>query len=56
MALYNKYECKTLDDIVGQDTTIGILKQDIKKNKFPNCYCFAGKYGCGKKQYSKDFC
>ena len=48
MALYNKYECKTLNDIVGQDITIGILKQDIKTNKFPNCYCFAGKYGANR--------
>ena len=55
MALYNKYECKTLDDIVGQDTSIGILKQDIKINKFPNCYCFAGKYGCGKSNTAKIF-
>ena len=55
MALYNKYECKALDDIVGQDTSIGILKHDIETNKFPNCYCFAGKYGCGKSNTAKIF-
>ena len=55
MALYNKYECKTLDDIVGQDTSISILKHDIETNKFPNCYCFAGKYGCGKSNTAKIF-
>lgn len=55
MALYNKYECKTLDDVVGQESTIRILKNDIKTKTFPNCYCFAGKYGCGKSNTAKIF-
>lgn len=43
-----KYRPKKFDDCLSQTSTIKILKQQIEKRSFGNCYLFAGSSGCGK--------
>ena len=43
-----KYRPKKFDDCLSQNSTIKILKQQIEKRSFGNCYLFAGSSGCGK--------
>ncbi len=48
VARYRKYRPKTLDDIVGQDTTVKILKQEALEDRFAHAYIFYGPRGTGK--------
>ncbi len=47
-ALYRKYRPKKLDDLVGQDTNIHILKNAAKSGKLGQAYIFYGSRGTGK--------
>ena len=48
MELYKKYRPKTLDKILGQDSSVKILKSFIAKRKIPHALLFTGPSGCGK--------
>lgn len=39
---------KTLQDVIGQDSVVKILKEQIKNNKLSNVLFFIGNSGCGK--------
>ena len=42
------YRPKTLQEVVGQDVTISVLKKELSLNKIPNSLIFSGTKGCGK--------
>lgn len=46
--LYNKHRPKTLDEFVGNSSTIKSLKSRLKKTEIPNAFLFSGNFGCGK--------
>jgi len=48
MNLYNKYRPQDFDDVVGQDYTVKILKNQIAQNKISSAYLLEGSRGCGK--------
>ena len=45
-----KYRPKVLEDVVGQESIVKILKQQLKTNNIKNSYLFCGSSGCGKAQ------
>ena len=47
-ALYRKYRPKRLEDVLGQDTNIAILKNAAKAGKLGHAYIFHGARGTGK--------
>ena len=47
-ALYRKYRPKKLDDVLGQETNITILKNAAKNNRLGQAYVFYGPRGTGK--------
>ena len=49
-ALYRKYRPKTFDDVVGQETIIRTLKNEINNNKINHAYLFCGPRGTDKNQ------
>lgn len=48
VSLAVKYRPKEFENAIGQNSTIKILKQQLEKKTFGNCYLFAGSSGCGK--------
>lgn len=48
LALYRKYRPRKLDDILGQEETVEILKSAARKNRFAHAYLFYGARGTGK--------
>ncbi len=52
-ALYRKYRPSTLEDVIGQDVIIKILKNAIKLNKVCHAYMFSGPRGIGKTSIAK---
>jgi len=48
LALYRKYRPKTLDEILGQETNVEILKNSAIQNKIGHAYIFYGPRGTGK--------
>lgn len=46
--LYKKYRPKSLDKVVGQSSSIKMLKSFLKKDKLPHTLLFSGPSGCGK--------
>ena len=48
LALYRKYRPKKLDEIIGQETIIQILKNAAAQNKIGHAYLFYGPRGTGK--------
>src|SRR5574344_540288 len=54
-ALYRKYRPKTFDDVVGQETIIKTLKNEINNNKINHAYLFCGPRGTGKTSVAKIF-
>lgn len=48
ITLASKYRPRTFADIVGQQTTVKILEQQIKTGSGVNCYLFVGPAGTGK--------
>jgi DNA polymerase-3 subunit gamma/tau len=47
-ALYRKYRPQKLDDVLGQETNVEILKNAAKSNKLGQAYIFYGARGTGK--------
>ena len=54
-ALYRKYRPKTLDDVLGQDIIVKIIKNSILNNQINHAYLFAGPRGTGKTSIAKIF-
>jgi DNA polymerase III subunit gamma/tau len=52
-ALYRKYRPKTFDDVVGQETIVLTLKNELRFNKFSHAYIFTGPRGTGKTSVAK---
>lgn len=52
-ALYRKYRPSTLEDVIGQDIIIKILKNAINNNKVCHAYMFSGPRGIGKTSIAK---
>ena len=52
-ALYRKYRPSTLEDVIGQDVVIKILKNAIITNKIGHAYLFSGPRGIGKTTIAK---
>ncbi len=48
LALYRKYRPKKLEDLIGQETTVQILKNAAKAGKIGHAYLFYGPRGTGK--------
>ncbi|NCC70503.1 DNA polymerase III subunit gamma/tau [bacterium] len=54
-ALYRKYRPTTFEDVIGQKTTVKILKNSIIENKIGHAYIFSGPRGTGKTSVAKIF-
>ena len=52
-ALYRKYRPKTLEDVVGQNTIVKIIKNSINRNQVNHAYLFTGPRGTGKTSIAK---
>lgn len=48
MELYKKHRPKTLDDIIGNQSTVDTLKNMLQRNTVPHTILFHGPSGCGK--------
>ncbi len=48
LALYRKYRPKKLDDLLGQETTVMILKNAARQERLGHAYLFYGARGTGK--------
>lgn len=55
ISLFNKYRPLTFDDVVGQDTTVSILKKAIETGKIAHGYLFIGNRGLGKTTLARIF-
>lgn len=54
-ALYRMYRPKNFEDIVGQDTIVQILKNQIAEGSISHAYLFSGSRGTGKTSMAKVF-
>lgn len=54
-ALYRQWRPETFDEVVGQDATIRILKNQIKSKRIAHAYLFCGSRGTGKTSTAKVF-
>ena len=52
-ALYRKYRSKTFDEIMGQDSIVKILKNQVKNGNISHAYLFSGTRGTGKTSCAK---
>ena len=55
LALYRKYRSKNLDDIIGQDHIVKILREAIKQGRVAHAYLFTGPRGVGKTSIARIF-
>lgn len=53
MVLHLKYRPRTLDDVVGQPVTVGVLKNAFLYERFANAFLFTGQRGLGKTSLSR---
>ena len=53
--LYRKYRPSTFNEVVGQETTVKILKNSIINDKISHAYLFAGPRGTGKTSLARIF-
>lgn len=53
--LARKWRSQNFDQIIGQDITVGILKNSLYLEKFFPVYLFAGQHGCGKTSTARVF-
>ena len=54
-ALYRKYRPSSLEDVIGQDVVIKILKNAVINDKVGHAYLFSGPRGIGKTSIAKIF-
>ncbi len=54
-ALYREWRPETFDEIVGQDTIVRTLKNQIKSGRIGHAYLFCGPRGTGKTSTAKIF-
>ncbi len=54
-ALYRKWRPKVFEDIIGQDETVTILKNQIKYSNIAHAYLFTGMRGTGKTSTARIF-
>lgn len=54
-ALYRRYRPKTFDEVVGQETTITALKNQLLEERVHHAYLFSGTRGTGKTSVAKIF-
>lgn len=52
-SLYRKYRPKQIDDIVGQNIAVKIIKNSLKTGKINHAYLFSGPRGTGKTTMAK---
>ena len=50
-----KYRPQVLEEIVGQGTTVKILKRSVQSRNFKNAYLFIGSSGTGKTTCARAF-
>lgn len=55
MAIYRDFRPKTFDEVLGQDATIKVLKNQIKTGNISHAYIFSGIRGSGKTSSAKIF-
>lgn len=56
MGLDTKYRPKTYDEVLGQESTVSILKEIVKQEQgFRQSYCFSGPFGTGKTTLARIF-
>ena len=48
MTLYRKYRPKQFSDIVGRDSIVKILTEELKSGRIAHAYLFSGTRGTGK--------
>lgn len=53
--LYLKYRPQTLDEIIGQEEVVKVLKNSIKNDKLSHAYLFTGSRGTGKTTTARAF-
>jgi len=53
--LYLKYRPQTLDEIIGQEDVVKVLKNSIKNDKLSHAYLFTGSRGTGKTTTARAF-
>lgn len=54
-SLATKYRPDNFESVSSQRSVITILRQQLQKRKFTNCYCFCGPSGCGKTTIARIF-
>lgn len=52
-ALYRKYRPSTVNDVVGQDYIVKVIKNSLKNNRVSHAYLFSGPRGTGKTTMAK---
>ncbi|MGM0379426.1 MAG: DNA polymerase III subunit gamma/tau [Bacillota bacterium] len=55
LALYRKFRPLTFDEVIGQDSVVDTIKNQIKNNNFGHAYLFTGIRGTGKTTIAKIF-
>lgn len=55
ISLYRKWRPLTFDEVVGQETTVRVLKNTILSGKIAHAYLFCGTRGTGKTSIAKIF-
>lgn len=55
MSLATKWRPNTWEAVIGQDTTVSILKKQIETESIKNTYIFSGASGCGKTTVARIF-
>ena len=53
LALYRKYRPNSFEEVVGQENTINVIKNEVLNNKVSHAYLFSGPRGTGKTTTAK---
>ncbi|MDD6224505.1 MAG: DNA polymerase III subunit gamma/tau [bacterium] len=52
-ALYRKYRPSVLEDVVGQEAVVKVIRNSLRHNRFSHAYMFSGPRGTGKTTMAK---